>query len=175
MTNPLSDISTRAILAGVTVALLVGGGYWWGSSRTDTRWQLKWDAHAAEDLQSQIEFTAEQRRIELKRQADLDAIQKKADADLATAQRNAANARAQSKRLQLGIANALAQLRAGGADTGSLADRQARDKTGILLADLYREISDRSADLAEQADQSFIRGKQCEASYDALRSKQAAK
>lgn len=175
MTNPISDVATRVILAAVTVALLVAGGYWWGASITTNHWQLKWSERDAADRQSQIDFTADQRRIELKRQADLDAIQKKADAEMATAQRNAANARAQSQRLQLGIDNALAQLRSGGADTASLAERQAKDKTGLLLAELYREIDAAAGDYAAEADDSFIRGKQCEASYDALRSKQAAK
>ena len=175
MTNPLSDVATRTILALVTVALLAGSGYWFGSSSANRSWQLKWSERDAADLQSQQQFTADQRRIELKRQADLDAIQKKADAEMATAQRNAANARAQSQRLQLGIDNALAQLRAGGADTTSLADRQAKDKTGLLLAELYREIDAAAGDYAAEADDAFIRGKQCEASYDALRSKQAAK
>lgn len=175
METKLSELAVRVLVSLIALAALIGGGYFWGSSSANDSWEIKWADRDSKDLKSQLTFTLEQRRLELERQAELDAIQKKADADLATANRNTANARLQSQRLQSGIDNALAQLRAGGRDTASLADSQARNKTGLLLAQLYREINDRSVELAGEADKSYIAGKQCEASYDALRLKQAAK
>lgn len=163
------------VLPGLAIAVialaLICAGRWWGTSVADARWLLKWSQRDKDDRDAKIEFTEGQRRIEAKRQGEIDAIQKKAETDMATARRNAAVARAESDRLQSGITAALAQLRAGGADTGTADVRSARDKTGLLLAELYREIDTAAGEYAEEADRAFDIGKRCEASYDAVRAK----
>lgn len=83
------------LLVAVGVLLILWAGY----SIADRSWQAKWQARDQYDLQAKLEFTEQQRRIELQRQGAIDAIQEQAQKDIATAQRNAAIAAAESKRL----------------------------------------------------------------------------
>jgi hypothetical protein len=175
MGNPALSFAGRLVAILVGLALLVGAGYWWGHSDSESKWKLAWSERDGRDRESQRAFTEQQRRIELQRQGELDEIQRQYATKLAAADANLNAARVQSKRLQSGIDVALAQLRAGGRDTDSSAQRQAKDQTGYLLAELYREINDRSVALAGEADDAWLRGKQCEASYDALTLKKAAR
>lgn len=175
METKVSDVLLRTLVILCVLALLIGGGYWWGSSSKNTDWKLRWSQRDADDRQAQLAFTEQQRKLELERQRKIDEIEREYQAKLATANANLNAARVQSKRLQSGVDAALAQLRAGGRDTGSAAERQATDQTGVLLAELFREINDRSVALAGEADEAWLRGKQCEASYDALTLKQAAR
>lgn len=175
MEKQISDVVLRVLAILCVVALLAGTGYWWGSSHANKAWQLRWTQRDADDRLAKLAFNTQQRRIELYRQGEIDAIEQHYAAKLATANANLNTARVQSSRLQRGIDVALAQLRAGGRDTGSVSERQAKDQTGLLLAQLYREINDRSVALAGEADDAWLRGKQCEASYDALTLKKAAR
>lgn len=163
------------LLPGLAVMLLIvavaAGGFVWGSSSKNDEWQLKWVARDASDLQADLEFTAQQRRIELKRQGEMDAIQKKAAADLATARSNTDLARSESGRLQRGITVALEQLRQSGSGTGVAAGSSSGGKTGLLLAELYREIDEAATRYAEEADLAHAAGLRCEAAWDALRAK----
>lgn len=42
------------IAVTLTVSVLVGGGYWWGSDSKDLEWSLKWTKRDKSDLESQL-------------------------------------------------------------------------------------------------------------------------
>ncbi|MBW5814463.1 DUF2514 family protein [Yersinia kristensenii] len=42
------------IAVALTISVLVGGGYWWGSDSKDTEWSLKWTKRDKSDLESQL-------------------------------------------------------------------------------------------------------------------------
>lgn len=148
---------------------VVAGVFLSGYQYSNHTWQAKWSARDAADAQAHKQFTEQQRRIELDRQGAIDAIQEQAQQDIATAQRNAANAAAESDRLQHGIEQAIAQIRAGGSNTSTTTSSTARDKTSVLLAQLFREIDTAAGNYAAEADRAYDAGRRCEASYNAVR------
>lgn len=159
----------RAI-AGVLVAALVAAMLvMYGYNKADDEWQAKWTARDLADEKAAKEFTEQQRRIELQRQGAIDAIQEQAQQDIARAQRNAAIAAAESDRLQHGIEQAIAQIRAGGSNTSATTSSTARDKASVLLAQLFREIDTAAGNYAAEADRAYDAGRRCEAAYDAVR------
>ena len=151
----------RPLAALLLVAVGVLMVLWAGYSIADRSWQAKWQARDQDDLQAKLEFTEQQRRIELQRQGAIDAIQEQAQNDIATAQRNAAIAAAESKRLQDGIADAIARLQADSGNTGAT--------ISSLLAVLFREIDAAAGEYAAEADRARKAGLRCEAAYDAVR------
>lgn len=156
------------VLMAVWSLMLVEYGRHW----SDTQWQAKWTARDLADSKAAQAFTEQQRRIELQRQGAIDGIQAQAEKDIATAQRNAAIAAAESDRLQRGIEQAIAQLRAGGSDTSPTTSSKARASTSSLLAVLFREIDTAAGEYAEQADRARAAGLTCERAYDAVRGTQ---
>ncbi len=159
------------VVKAVAVVALAAGCFFWGSAMKDNQWQAKWAARDASDLAASLDFTTQQRRIELERQGELDAIQKKADADLAVAAANTDRARIESDRLREGVEKALEQLRGGGQLTGTAASSKTRDATGVLLAQLYREIDTAATEYAGEADRARAAGLRCEAAWDAVRNR----
>ncbi|EPM8368394.1 TPA: DUF2514 family protein [Enterobacter hormaechei] len=153
------------LLVAVGVLMVLWAGY----SIADRSWQAKWHARDQGDLQAKLEFTEQQRRIELQRQGAIDAIQEQAQKDIATAQRNAAIAAAESKRLQDGIADAIARLQADSGNAGATISSKARASTSSLLAVLFREIDAAAGEYAAEADRARKAGLRCEAAYDAVR------
>lgn len=157
--------------------LLVAGSLWLahhtgyssGYDKADTAWQGKWDKRDKDDALARQAFTEQQRRIELQRQGDIDAIQEQAQQDIATAQRNAAIAAAESKRLQDGIADAIARLQADSGHTGTAISSKTRASTSSLLAELFREIDTAAGIYAAEADRARAAGLTCERAYDAVR------
>ncbi|AVX40445.1 hypothetical protein DA391_13190 [Yersinia massiliensis] len=55
------------IAVTLTVSVLVGGGYWWGSDSKDTEWSLKWTKRDKLDLESQLaaKKSAEEKEAQL--------------------------------------------------------------------------------------------------------------
>lgn len=162
------------VVAGLLVvfvvsALVAGYGYQRGYSRADTQWQAKWQERDLGDLQAKHEFTEQQRRIELQRQGAIDAIQEQAQQDIATAKRNADAAAAESKRLQDGIADAIARLQADSGHTSITTSGKTRASTSSLLAVLFREIDTAAGEYAAEADRARAAGLNCERAYDAVR------
>ncbi|ENO8554316.1 DUF2514 family protein [Yersinia enterocolitica] len=51
----------------LTISVLVGGGYWWGSDSKDTEWSLKWTRRDKSDLESQLaaKKSAEEKEAQL--------------------------------------------------------------------------------------------------------------
>lgn len=161
------------VIAGMLVAVLVAAMLvLYGYNKADAAWQTKWQARDLADSQAAKEFTEQQRRIELQRQGAIDAIQEQAQQDIAKAQRNAAIAAAESDRLQRGIEQAIAQIRAGGSNTGTTTSSTARDKASVLLAQLFREIDTAAGNYAAEADRAYDAGRRCEAAYNAVRGAQ---
>lgn len=159
--KPVTEsIIALAVLAGVFVA---------GYQVSSHSWQAKWSARDAADSESARVFNDEQRRIEQQRQGAIDAIQRDADAATAKAKNDAARAAAESERLRGGISDAIARLRSGGGDTGAAASSTARDRTGILLAELFREIDTAAGEYAAEADRRGRAGLMCERAWDAMR------
>lgn len=144
-------------------------GYQAGRTAEHKEWSAKWQARDLSDAQAAIQFTEQQRRIELQRQEAIDAIQEQAQQDIATAQRNAAIAAAESDRLQHGIEQAIAKIRAGGSNTSTTTSSTTRDKASVLLAELFREIDTAAGNYAAEADRAYDAGRRCEAAYNAVR------
>lgn len=142
-----------------------------GSRHTDQQWQLKWSQRDAADLLSAQEFTDSQRRIELKRQGDIDAIQSDAEKRLAAVRNSAARAAAESERLRTGIKEAIGRLQAGSSDTVATVSGQARASDSRLLAELFGEIDTAAGEYAAEADRRGEAGLTCERAYDAMRNR----
>lgn len=161
--------SWKPLAALLLVVSLCAGSAWLASSHTDAQWQNRWQARDLADAQAAIQFADKQRRIEQERQGAIDAIQEQAQQDIATAQRNAAIAAAESDRLQHGIEQAIAQIRAGGSNTGATTSSKTRASTSSLLAELFREIDTAAGIYAAEADRARAAGLTCERAYDAVR------
>lgn len=158
-----------ALLLVVVGVLMI---LWAGYSIADRSWQEKWQERDLADSKAAQAFTEQQRRIELQRQGAINAIQEQAQQDIAKAQRNAAAASAESDRLQHGIEQAIAQLRASGGNTGATTSSKTRASTSSLLTVLFREIDTAAGEYAAEADRARGAGLRCEAAYDAVRGKQ---
>lgn len=154
------------LLVAVGILIILWAGY----SIADRSWEARWQARDLADLQAKQVFTEQQRRIELQRQGVIDDIQAQAENDIAKAQRNAAIADAESKRLQDGIADAIARLQADIGNPGASISSKTRASTSSLLAVLFREIDAAAGDYAAEADRARKAGLRCEAAYDAVRS-----
>lgn len=167
----------KAYWKPLAALLLVAGSLWLahhtgyssGYDKADTSWNDKWNKRDLADLQAKQEFTEQQRRIELQRQGAIDAIQEQAQEDIAKAQRNAAAAAAESDRLQHGIEQAIAQLRASGGNSSASISSTTRASTSSLLAVLFREIDTAAGIYAAEADRARGAGLRCEAAYEAVR------
>lgn len=162
----------RLVVAGILLIvwsfLLTG----YVAHHQNLRWQAKWSARDAADAQAAQAFTEQQRRIELQRQGEIDAIQEQAQQDIAKAQRNAAIAAAESERLQNGIADAITRLQADSGNTGATISSKTRASTSLLLTELFREIDTAASHYAAEADRARAAGLTCERAYDAVRATQ---
>lgn len=156
------------IAAGIVVAALIGGA-WLGAAHKNTSWQARWDKRDAADIKAAKEFTEQQRRIELQRQGAIDDLQNEADKKLAAARANSSRAAAESERLRAGINSAIARLKSGSHDTGTSISSTTRDRTGLLLAELFRGIDTAAGEYAAEADRRGIAGLTCERAYDSIR------
>lgn len=160
--------------------LLVAGSLWLahhtgyssGYDKADTAWNDKWNKRDLADLKAAKAFTEQQRRIELQRQGEIDAIQEQAQQDIAKAQRNAAIAAAESERLQNGIADAITILQADSGHTSATISSKTRASTSLLLTELFREIDTAAGHYAAEADRARGAGLACERAYDAVRATQ---
>lgn len=159
----------KPLAALLLVVSLCAGSAWLASIHTDDQWQKRWQARDLADAQAAIQFADKQRRIEQERQGAIDAIQEQAQQEIATAQRNAAIAAAESDRLQHGIEQAIAKIRAGGSNTSTTTSSTTRDKASVLLAELFREIDTAAGNYAAEADRAYDAGRRCEAAYNAVR------
>lgn len=145
------------------------GCAWMGSNHTGKQWQAKWSQRDAADAQAAQAFNQQQRRIELQRQGAIDGIQQQAEKDIAKAQRDASITAAESERMQHGIKAAIARLNTGGSIASTTTSSKARDRTGLLLAELYGEIDTAAGRYAAEADRRRVAGLTCERAYDAIR------
>ncbi|CRX96900.1 DUF2514 family protein [Yersinia enterocolitica] len=50
----MKETLLRLIAVLLTISVLVGGGYWWGSDSKDTEWSLKWTDRNKSDLKSEL-------------------------------------------------------------------------------------------------------------------------
>lgn len=134
------------------------------------RWQSRWDQRDKKDLLAAQQFTDEQRRIELKRQAQNDQIQEETKKQIADVESKRAAAVAASDRLRDGIQHAITELQQQrGVNTGTANRGTAGRPTSVLLSDLFGEIDAAAGNYAAEADRRRVRGLACEKAYDALR------
>ena len=159
----------KVVAISAAIFLTSFWGYHAGRTAEHKEWSAKWQARDLADAQAAIQFTEQQRRIELQRQGAIDAIQEQAQQDIATAQRNAAIAAAESKRLQNGIADAITRLQADSGNPGATISSKTRASTSSLLAELFREIDAAAGIYAAEADRARAAGLACERAYDAVR------
>lgn len=155
------------ILAAICLALL-GGVFYWGYSTSNKSWSVKWLQRNADDLQADLNFSLEQSKIERERQKRVDEIQKNAEVENRRLAANAARARAESDRLQQSIKAAIEQLESGNNST-IIGSGQNAGKVGLLLAELYGKINQRSTELAREADAYFNAGQTCNLEWEAVR------
>ena len=94
---------------GLLVALVLGAaflsGSWFGASKANTAWALKWKQRDADDATALAKRQAEARAEEQRRQGEIDAIEKRAEGQIAQAAADADHARAVSDGLRLGLAD----------------------------------------------------------------------
>ncbi|WP_261371810.1 DUF2514 family protein [Yersinia aldovae] len=50
----MKETLLRLIAVALTISVLVGGGYWWGSDSKDSEWSLKWTKRDKSDLEAEI-------------------------------------------------------------------------------------------------------------------------
>lgn len=50
----MKETLLRLIAIVLTISVLVGGGYWWGSDSKDSEWLLKWTKRDKSDLEAEI-------------------------------------------------------------------------------------------------------------------------
>lgn len=50
----MKETLLRLIAVALTISVLVGGGYWWGSDSKDTEWSLKWTNRDKSDLTAEL-------------------------------------------------------------------------------------------------------------------------
>lgn len=167
----------KAYWKPLTAMMLIAGALWLvhhlgyssGHDDSETVWKSEWNKRDKADADARLNFTQEQRRIELARQASIDQIQREADEENRKA--NAARVAAQraADRLQSGIQTAIAQLQQRRSDdTGAAAGGKAGASTGDLLANLYRELNQTAGELADEADRRGRVAMTCEKAYDSL-------
>lgn len=63
----MKETLLRLIAVALTISVLVGGGYWWGSDSKDTEWSLKWTNRDKSDLKSELaaKKSAEEKEAQL--------------------------------------------------------------------------------------------------------------
>ncbi|CNL23776.1 Protein of uncharacterised function (DUF2514) [Yersinia frederiksenii] len=63
----MKETLLRLIAIVLTISVLVGAGYWWGSDSKDTEWSLKWTRRDKSDLESQLaaKKSAEEKEAQL--------------------------------------------------------------------------------------------------------------
>ncbi|HGH3982058.1 TPA: DUF2514 family protein [Yersinia enterocolitica] len=50
----MKETLLRLIAVALTISVLVGGGYWWGSDSKDSEWSLKWTKRDKADLTAEL-------------------------------------------------------------------------------------------------------------------------
>ncbi|WP_226967860.1 MULTISPECIES: DUF2514 family protein [Yersinia] len=50
----MKETLLRLIAVALTISVLVGGGYWWGSDSKNSEWSLKWTKRDKSDLTAEI-------------------------------------------------------------------------------------------------------------------------
>lgn len=151
------------------VLIAVVGIFFAGYRTADNSWQTKWADRDAADAKEKQAFSEQQRRIEQDRQGAINEIQADAQKQITKSKRAADFSRAESERLQIGIIDAIGRIKSGGSNSGTTDSRKAGDKTGLLLAELFREIDTAAGKYAEEADDAYNAGMTCERSYDAVK------
>ncbi|EEQ05750.1 hypothetical protein yberc0001_14360 [Yersinia bercovieri ATCC 43970] len=67
------------IAVALTISVLVGGGYWWGSDSKDSEWSLKWTKRDKSDLTAEIaarkSATDKEAQLQAAQSAELKAYQ----------------------------------------------------------------------------------------------------
>lgn len=63
----MKETLLRLIAVALTISVLVGGGYWWGSDSKDTEWSLKWVGRDKSDLETEkaAKRSAEEKEAQL--------------------------------------------------------------------------------------------------------------
>lgn len=63
----MKETLLRLIAVALTISVLVGGGYWWGSDSKNSEWSLKWTNRDKSDLKSELaaKKSAEEKEAQL--------------------------------------------------------------------------------------------------------------
>lgn len=156
-----------AILALASAVLFVA--YDHGRKTMDAEWQQRWSDRDAGDKQAWAIAEAAEREKEQSRQQSINKViqdgQKAIDS--ATSDAAAARATANSLRAQ---AEKLASSAAGKVSSHSCttAASQAAVRAVLVFADVLKRADERAGQLAGYADESRIRGLNCEAAYQGI-------
>ncbi|CNI88969.1 MULTISPECIES: DUF2514 family protein [Yersinia] len=75
----MKETLLRLIAVALTISVLVGGGYWWGSDSKDSEWSLKWTKRDKSDLTAEIaarkSATDKEAQLQAAQSAELKAYQ----------------------------------------------------------------------------------------------------
>ena len=151
----------------LAIIIIVAAGALWAANKVSSYGEQQYTAGYAKAVAEQ---KAADKKEEQRRNAELQKIQADAQQRIEAARNDAANAAANSGRLQQQLANIRKQL-VGYPTTESIGNPAA--DTGVLLAQLLSESVERNRQLADYADRAREAGLACEAQYNSLSNKKA--
>lgn len=155
-------------LIGLAAALLFTV-YDYGSQTKDAEWKQRWADRDAGDRQAWAIAESEEREREQARQQSINKVIQDGQKAIDSASADAASARstADSLRRQVDRLSSVAESSNGSYSCTSAAS-QAASRAVMVLADVLKRADARAGDLAEHADQSRVRGLNCEAAYEGI-------
>lgn len=158
-----------AVVAMLIVGAVMFTAYDYGRKTMDSEWKARWSARDAADNQAMADSEAAERDKEQARQHSINKViqdgQKAIDSaanDASAARATADGLRRQVDRLASGSASST------GSHSCTSAASQAASRAVSVLAELFKQADERSGILAGQADDSRIRGLNCEAAYQGI-------
>lgn len=158
------------ILPYIAAVLLVAGAlfgvYHHGLSVKDAQWQKRWSDRDASDSKALAVAEVAERAKEQARQQSINKVIQDGQKAIDSATAGAAAARANADRLR-GEVDRVASRAASQASNHSCtaAASQAASRAVLVLAELFKRADERSGSLAGYADESRVRGLNCEAAY----------
>ena len=162
------------LLAGTALAALLAGsvGGWTARGVIAERDIAEVHALQAQERQRHADAArkaeADARAIEHERVASIERIERESFKRNQALQADAASARLAADKLRKHIAR-LAGSSSATSDSGAASVGEATAGTGLVYANVFGQVIERSVQLAEFADRAHAAGIACEASYQALR------
>ena len=160
-------LKVAAVVGLVGAVLLTIYGH--GRTTMDAEWQKRWSDRDASDSRALAATEVAERTKEQARQQSINKVIQDGQKSIDSATADAASARATADGLR-GEVDRVASRAASqaGSHSCTAAASQAASRAVLVLAQLFQRADERSGDLAATADESRIRGLNCEAAYQGI-------